>query len=157
MIIIIMARPTWPESCLSNCLLPIPAWFFAPPISDSKIIWEYQDLDHDDNGEKYCDPRHEICQNFTPPDFQAKDFTPLISLNFNSFSDKNTKNECFWRNLHHWQKILHYRRQWRQWQISPLCDPITYLWNCHDNYHYHDDIAETEYRMFKTDYQIHLT
>ena len=29
--------------------------------------------------------------NFTPPDFQAKDFTPLISLNFNSFSDKNTK------------------------------------------------------------------
>ena len=91
MIIIIMARPTWPESCLSNCLLPIPAWFFAPPISDSKIIWEYQDLDHDDNGEKYCDPRHEICQNFTPPDFQAKDFTPLISLNFNSFSDKNTK------------------------------------------------------------------
>ena len=31
-------------------------------------------------------------QNFTPPDFQAKNFTPLISLNFNSFSDKNTKN-----------------------------------------------------------------
>ena len=56
-------------------------------------------------------------KNFTPPDFQAKDFTPLISLNFNSFSDKNTKNECFWRNLHHWQKNLHCRRQW---QISPL-------------------------------------
>ena len=44
-------------------------------------------------------------KNFTPPGFQAKDFTPLISLNFNSFSDKNTKNECFWRNLYHWQKI----------------------------------------------------
>ena len=44
-------------------------------------------------------------KNFTPPDFQAKDFTPLISLNFNSFSDKNTKNECFWKNLHHWQNI----------------------------------------------------
>ena len=28
--------------------------------------------------------------NFTPQDFQAKDFTPLISLNLNSFSDKNT-------------------------------------------------------------------
>ena len=50
-------------------------------------------------------------KKFTPPDFQAKDFTPLISLNFNSFSDKNTKNECFWRNLHHWQKILHCWRQ----------------------------------------------
>ena len=29
-------------------------------------------------------------QNFTPPDFQAKNFTPSISPNFNSFSDKNT-------------------------------------------------------------------
>ena len=31
----------------------------------------------------------------TPPDFQAKDFTPLISLNFDSFSDKNTKMSVF--------------------------------------------------------------
>ena len=34
-------------------------------------------------------------QNFTPPDFQAKNFTPLISPNFNSYtfsySDKNTQ------------------------------------------------------------------
>ena len=30
-------------------------------------------------------------QNFTPPEFQAKTFTPSISPNFNSFSDKNTK------------------------------------------------------------------
>ena len=30
-------------------------------------------------------------KNFTPPDFQAKNFTPLISPNFNSFGDKNTK------------------------------------------------------------------
>ena len=30
--------------------------------------------------------------NFTPPDFQDKDFTPLISLNFNSFRDKSAKN-----------------------------------------------------------------
>ena len=34
-------------------------------------------------------------KNFTPPDIQAKDFTPLISLNFNSFSDKNTKMSVF--------------------------------------------------------------
>ena len=26
----------------------------------------------------------------TPPDFQAKNFTPLFSPNFNSFGDKNT-------------------------------------------------------------------
>ena len=29
-------------------------------------------------------------QNFTPPDFQAKNFTLSISTNFNNFSDKNT-------------------------------------------------------------------
>ena len=30
-------------------------------------------------------------KNFTPSDFQAKNFTPSISPDFNSFSDKNTK------------------------------------------------------------------
>ena len=32
-------------------------------------------------------------QNFTTPDVQAKNITPSISPNFNSFNDKNTKNE----------------------------------------------------------------
>ena len=30
-------------------------------------------------------------QNFTPPDFQAKTFTPSISSNFNSFCEKKTQ------------------------------------------------------------------
>ena len=30
-------------------------------------------------------------QNFTPPDFQAQTFTPLISSNFNIFSEKKTQ------------------------------------------------------------------
>jgi len=30
----------------------------------------------------------EFVQKFTPPDFQAKNFTPSISPNFNSFSKK---------------------------------------------------------------------
>ena len=34
-------------------------------------------------------------KNFTPPDFQAKNFTPLISPKFNRK----------WRNLHCWQKF----------------------------------------------------
>ena len=35
-----------------------------------------------------------LSKKFTPPDFQAKNFTPSISPNFNSFSGKkNTKNE----------------------------------------------------------------
>jgi len=33
----------------------------------------------------------EFVQNFTPPDFQAKNFTPPISPNFNSFSKKKHK------------------------------------------------------------------
>ena len=33
----------------------------------------------------------EFVITFTPSDFQAKNFTPLISPNFNSLSDKNTK------------------------------------------------------------------
>ena len=33
----------------------------------------------------------EFVKNFTPPEFQAKTFTPSISANFNSFGDKNTQ------------------------------------------------------------------
>ena len=33
----------------------------------------------------------EFVQNFTPPDFQDKNFTPTISPNFNSFSQKKTQ------------------------------------------------------------------
>ena len=33
----------------------------------------------------------EFVQNFTPPDFQAKNFTPSISPNFSSFSEKKTQ------------------------------------------------------------------
>ena len=33
----------------------------------------------------------EFVHNFTPSDFQAKNFTPLISPNFNSFSKKKHK------------------------------------------------------------------
>ena len=36
----------------------------------------------------------EFVQKFTPPDFRAKNFTPSISPNFNSFSKKKPqKNE----------------------------------------------------------------
>ena len=33
----------------------------------------------------------EFVQKFTPPDFQAKNFTPSISPNFNSFGKKKHK------------------------------------------------------------------
>ena len=36
-------------------------------------------------------PDMEFVQNFTPPDFQVKNFTPPISPNFNSFSKKKHK------------------------------------------------------------------
>ena len=33
----------------------------------------------------------EFVQNFTPPDFQVKNFTPSISPNFDGFSKKKQK------------------------------------------------------------------
>ena len=51
-------------------------------------------------------PDMRFVKHLTPPDFQAKDFTPLISLDFNSFSDKKTQTtSIFGKNLHHWQKF----------------------------------------------------
>ena len=44
----------------------------------------------------------EFVKNFTPSDFQARNFTPSISPNFNSFGKKKHKK---WRNLHRWQKF----------------------------------------------------
>jgi len=38
-----------------------------------------------------CSTDMEFVQNFTPQDFQAKNFTPSISPNFNSFSKKKHK------------------------------------------------------------------
>ena len=49
----------------------------------------------------------EIVQNFTPPDVQAKNFTPSISPNFNNFSDKNTKKIVKMEKLTPLAKISH--------------------------------------------------
>ena len=62
----------------------------------------------------------EFVQNFTPPDFQAKNFTPSISPNFNSFSKKKHKKWVKMEKFTPLAKILHCRRHWRHWQIPPL-------------------------------------
>ena len=59
-------------------------------------------------------------KKFTPPDFWGKIFTPLISPNFNSLVIKHKQISKKRRNLYCWQKIVHCRQQWRQWQISSL-------------------------------------
>ena len=64
----------------------------------------------------------EFVQNFTPPDFQAKNFTPSISPNFNSFSKKKHKKRVKMEKFTPLGKILHCRRQWRHWQIPPLLE-----------------------------------
>ena len=56
----------------------------------------------------------EICtagKKFTSPDFQAKNFTPSISPNFNSFSQNNTKKLVKMKKFTLLAKILHCRRQ----------------------------------------------
>ena len=54
-------------------------------------------------------------KHFTPPDFEAKNFTPLFSLNYNNFVDKNTKKRVKMKTFTPLAKNLHCRRQ-----ISPL-------------------------------------
>ena len=62
----------------------------------------------------------EFVQNFTPLDFQVKNFTPSISANFNSFSKKKHKKLVKMEKFTPLAKILHCRRHWRDGQIPPL-------------------------------------
>ena len=73
-------------------------------------------------------PDMEFVQNFTPPDFQAKNFTPSISPNFNSFSGKKHKTWVKMEKFTPLAKILHCRRQWRHGQNPPLCVPQKVFW-----------------------------
>ena len=59
-------------------------------------FWEYQIgtayvLTDNETKKNDCGTDREFVQNFTPPDFQGKNFTPSISPNFNSFSTKKTQ------------------------------------------------------------------
>ena len=49
----------------------------------------------------------EFVQNFTSPDFQAKNFTPSISPNFNSFSGKKHKKCVKMEKFTPLAKVLH--------------------------------------------------
>ena len=49
-------------------------------------------------------------KKITPPDFQAKNFTPSISPNFNSFSKKKHKKLVKIEKFTPLAKILHCRR-----------------------------------------------
>ena len=62
----------------------------------------------------------EFVQKFTPPDFQAKNFTPSISPNFNSFSGKKHKKWVKMEKFTLLAKVLHSRQDWRDGQIPPL-------------------------------------
>ena len=62
----------------------------------------------------------EFVQKFTPPDFQAKNFTPSISPNFNSFSGKKHKIWVKMEKFTLLAKILNCRRHWRDGQIPPM-------------------------------------
>ena len=67
----------------------------------------------------------EFVQNFTPPDFQAKNFTPAISPNFNSFS------EWEWRNLHRWEKSY----------TAASTDGMDKFHLCSDGFEFHDSLV----------------
>ena len=64
--------------------------------------------------------RHEICQKIYTAGYSGKNITPLFSPNFNSFGNKNIKKLVKMETFTPLARILHCRRLWRQWQISPL-------------------------------------
>ena len=70
------------------------------------VTWWYSDM--------------EFVQKFTPPDFQAENFTPSILPNFNSFSGNKHKKWVKMEKFTLLTKILHSCRDWRDGQIPPL-------------------------------------
>ena len=62
----------------------------------------------------------EFVKNFTPSDFQVRNFTPAFSPNFNSISKKKHKKWVKMEKFTPLAKILHCRRHWRHGQIPPL-------------------------------------
>ena len=64
-------------------------------------------------------------KKITPPDFQAKNFTPSISPNFNSFGKKKHKKWVKMEKFTPLAKILHSRLDWRDGQIPPLAGKVT--------------------------------
>ena len=62
----------------------------------------------------------EFVQNFTPPDFQAKNFTPSISPNFNSFSKKKHKK---------WVKMEKFTPLARNFTLPPGRTNFTSEWS----------------------------
>ena len=82
----------YPRTCTSwnwfgpICLNP------APAISEFSVLENLVSVSAD----------MRFVKKYTPLDFQAKNFAPLISLNINSLG---YENEWKWRNLHRWHKI----------------------------------------------------
>ena len=117
-----------PEVAVVSVPLPtLSALFHAFVSAASKRIWSWRFL-LAKNACRYrlmtiCNYSSdmEFVQKFTPPDFQAKNFTPSISPNFNSFSGKKHKKWVKMEKFTPLAKILHWNRQWRHGQIPPLC------------------------------------
>ena len=65
-----------------------------------------------------------LSKKSTQSDFQAKNFTPSISPNFNSFSKKKHKKWVKMEKFTPLAKILYCRRQWRHGHRLEICQKI---------------------------------
>ena len=100
------------EYWIWSCIISKESWRNVPSLEmdlNSGNLWLvvecYTTSPGSSFGSRSPESDMEFVKKITPPDFQAKNFTPSISPNFNSFSKKNTKNEGKWKNLHLWQKF----------------------------------------------------
>ena len=66
-------------------------------------------------------------KNYTPPDFRAKDFVPLISLNFHSYSDKNTHEFVFLEKFTPLHNVQFVKYDVTVSFMAQVLDTVTYL------------------------------
>ena len=92
-------------------------WFESNPTDESSQtnkLWQNEALREPLNKQE---ADMEFVQNFTPPDFQAKNFIPSISTNFNSYIGKNHKKWVKMEKFTPLAKILHCRFSSQKSQI----------------------------------------
>ena len=81
-------------------------------------------------------PEMEFVQNFTPPDFEANNFTPSISPNFNSFSKKKHKK---WVKMEKGAGTFHSAGKSKEGSVGMALPNIRFSW------HFYQIISGTKY------------
>ena len=84
--------------------------FLAIPRRKSQLACTFAEGRAETDSLVLLPPHMRFVKSFTPPDFQAKNCTPLFSPNFNSFGNKNINKLVKMETFTPLARILHCRR-----------------------------------------------